>query len=128
MGSFIACHDLPVTWGYIINAFFAASPNHILMKEICEKVLDAKLNTEDIHLQTGPRLFGSVLEKYPNKYFLLPIESFYRNIKGDRLIDGKIRNEDVEERYGNHFYAYTWKSTILLTQNKISQNLIIITS
>jgi mannosyltransferase OCH1-like enzyme len=106
--SFVACHDLPLTWGYIAIGFFAAAPNHFLMREICEKVIKATVNTEDVHLQTGPKLFGSVVFPHPNDYMLLPIESFYRNLKGNRLSNGQLRLDDVEERYGNHFYAATW--------------------
>ena len=108
-GSFITCHDLSVTWGYISIGFFAATKNHFLMREICEKVLKATLNSKDVHLHTGPKLFGGVVYNYPNDYTLLPIESFYRNIKGDKLSDGQLRLDDVDGRFGNHFYAATWK-------------------
>jgi mannosyltransferase OCH1-like enzyme len=107
-GLFVACHDLPVTWGYIAIGFFASIPNHFLLEEICKNVMHAKLNTQDIHMQTGPRLFGKVLEKFPKDFVLLPIESFYRNKIGDTLHNGVIRDNDFEQRYGHHEYAATW--------------------
>ena len=104
----VACHDLQLTWGYIAIGFFAAVPNHHVMNEICELCYTVELNTKDVHMQTGPRLFGKVVTKYPDEYTLLPIESFYRNVKGDQCVNGLIRHDDYEKRFGNHFYAATW--------------------
>ena len=109
----IACHDLPLTWGYIAIGFFAAVKEHPIFDELCHLCHEVELNTEDVHMQTGPRLFGKVLEKYPDQYTLLPIESFYRNMKGTQMTDGSICQEDVKERYGYHFYANTWKKDVI---------------
>jgi FkbM family methyltransferase len=104
----VACHDLPLTWRYIAIGFFAASPEHHILSEICDLCHKLDLNTEDVHMKTGPRLFGEVMSKYPDEYTLLPIEAFYRNIKGDIISKTETRNDDYEERFGNHFYARTW--------------------
>jgi mannosyltransferase OCH1-like enzyme len=106
--SFVVCHDLNVTWEYIAIGFFASSPKHVILKEVCEKVLLVELNTSDVHMKTGPRLFGSVVLNSGKEFSLLPIESFYRNLKGETKITGEIREEDEEERFGNHFFAATW--------------------
>ena len=45
-GSFVACHDLPITWGYISIGFFAATPKHFLMIEICNEVLNSSCIVE----------------------------------------------------------------------------------
>jgi mannosyltransferase OCH1-like enzyme len=104
----IICHDLEVTWGYIAIGFFASVPNHPAFNELCDKCHQVILNTEDIHMHTGPRLFGQVIEKYKNDFTLLPVESFYRNIKGDMWLNGYKRDDDVETRFGHHFYAKEW--------------------
>lgn len=93
----ILCHDLDLTWKYISIGFFAAIPNHPIFKtatEICNHVI---INTEDIHMQTGPRLLGEAVARtqFHTKTILLPVKFFYRNIN----YDGRL---------GNHFYAKEW--------------------
>jgi len=93
----IVCHDLPLTWEYISIGFFAAVPNHPVLKLACEMCYDTILNTEDIHLKTGPFLFGHAIAKsnINDKVFLLPTKYFYRN-------------SEVVERFGTHTYAKNW--------------------
>jgi len=95
--SVILCHDLPLTWEYISIGFFAAVPNHPIFKKACEMCYKAILNTEDIHMKTGPFLLGHAVEKADmlDKAYLLPVKSFYRN-------------EDYDGRYGCHTYAKLW--------------------
>ena len=55
------------------------------------------LNTEDIHMNTGPYLLGHAVGKTQmnNKAYLLPTKAFYRN-------------ENNSERFGTHTYAKMW--------------------
>jgi hypothetical protein len=61
---------------------------------MCYKVL---INTEDIHLKTGPYLLGHAVAKtkMSDKIYLLPVKAFYRN-------------EDYDDRFGHHTYAKLW--------------------
>ena len=93
----VVCHDLEVTWGYIINAFFAAAPKEPLFERASLKSLSVEYNTPDVHMKTGPRLFGECLEAVDGKYMLLPVDMFYRN-EGNNL------------RYGTHTYAHSWRT------------------
>ena len=92
----ILCHDLPLTWEYISIGFFAAVPHHPLFQTTCQLCYHAKLNTDDLHLHTGPRLLGDAVSKLKNnKIVLLPTKFFYRN-------------ENYDGRFGHHFYAKDW--------------------
>jgi hypothetical protein len=87
---------LPLTWQYISIGFFAAVPNHPLFKLTTKLVLNAKINTEDLHMHTGPRLLGeAVYQLVGHQIILIPTEYFYRNL-------------DYDGRFGNHFYAKEW--------------------
>jgi mannosyltransferase OCH1-like enzyme len=92
----VVCHDLAVTWGYIINAFFAAAPKEPLLEHVSLKSLSVEYNTPDVHMKTGPRLFGGSLEEVAGKYTLIPTNMFYHN-------------EGKPLRYGTHTYAHSWK-------------------
>jgi mannosyltransferase OCH1-like enzyme len=105
----VLCHDLQLTWGYIINAFFAAAPREPLFALAVERSLVAQLNTDDVHMQTGPRLLGMCVERTRGDYVLLPPRAFYRNVEGDVLEDGTRLAQSYDLRYGNHFYASTWR-------------------
>jgi len=95
----IVCHDIPLTWNYVINAFFAAAPHHPVLKTACDMCYDTILNTEDIHLKTGPFLLGHAINNTPTdtneKHILLPTNMFYRNANNS-------------ERFGQHMYAKNW--------------------
>lgn len=92
----ILCHDLPLTWQYISIGFFAAVPHHPLFQLATELVMNVPLNTEDLHMKTGPRLLGeAVYHLSGHKLILLPHEYFYRNLHYD-------------QRFGHHFYAKQW--------------------
>ena len=92
----IICHDIPLTWQYISIGFFAAVPHHPLFQLSSQLVYSARINTEDLHMHTGPRLFGEAVSRISgNPIVLLPTEFFYRNL-------------DFNERFGNHFYAKEW--------------------
>jgi glycosyltransferase involved in cell wall biosynthesis len=93
----VICHDLPLTWEYISIGFFAAKANHPVMKTACEMCYKVLINTEDIHLKTGPYLLGHAVAKakMSDKIYLLPVKAFYRN-------------EDYDDRFGHHTYAKLW--------------------
>jgi mannosyltransferase OCH1-like enzyme/glycosyltransferase involved in cell wall biosynthesis len=95
--SLVICHDLPLTWEYISIGFFAAKPNHPVFKTASEMCYKTILNTEDIHLKTGPFLLGHAIAKAEilEKIYLLPVKAFYRN-------------EDYSDRFGCHTYAKMW--------------------
>lgn len=95
--SLVICHDLEITWKYVINAFFAAVPNHPVLKTacyICENNL--VINTEDIHMHSGPRLFGECISlNQKSDIICLPSNLFYHNLNYDN-------------RFGMHLYAKNW--------------------
>jgi mannosyltransferase OCH1-like enzyme len=94
----ILCHDIPLTWQYIINAFFAALPHHDIFKKACELCYHIKINTEDIHLKSGPRLLGEAVSTTSfekNEVVLLPIKYFYRN-------------SDYDKRFATHMFVKMW--------------------
>jgi mannosyltransferase OCH1-like enzyme len=92
----ILCHDLPLTWQYISIGFFAAVPHHPLFQLTTTLVSKATINTEDLHMHTGPRLLGEAVFQFSgDKIVLLPTEFFYRNLH-------------YAERFGHHFYAKQW--------------------
>jgi mannosyltransferase OCH1-like enzyme len=95
--SLVICHDLEITWAYIINAFFAAVPNHPVLKTACELCINnIVINTEDIHMHSGPRLFGEcILLNEKSDIICLPSNFFYHNLNNDN-------------RFGMHIYAKNW--------------------
>lgn len=75
----ILCNDMPINFEYISNSMFAAIPNHPVLDLICESLFSAKLNSKDIHLQTGPGLFGRCIFSYNWNEFpaILQPNAFY---------------------------------------------------
>jgi hypothetical protein len=61
-------------------------------------------------MHTGPRLLGECVQCTRGDYVLLPTRAFYRNVVGDVQEDGTRLGESDATRYGNHFYAHTWRS------------------
>lgn len=109
----VICHDLPVTWKYISIGFFAAAAHHPVLIRACELCRGVAINTADIHMQTGPRLFGEAVASTPitevmQPHALLDVYFFYRNCAGDQICDGTVRPTDFEQRLGTHWYAKTW--------------------
>ncbi len=94
----ILCHDLEITWQYIINAFFGGVPHHPVLQKACELVLNATLNTWDIHLKTGPQILGQAVYVTPidnPKHLLIPTQCFYHN-------------DNYPYRFAKHLYAKEW--------------------
>lgn len=94
----IVYHDNDLTWEYVINCVFGAIPHHPVLKRACELIHYAKLNTTDVHFQTGPHLWGKAIagtSSCGKKYGLL-YHSFFNN---HDYFDGK---------YGSHTYARSW--------------------
>jgi mannosyltransferase OCH1-like enzyme len=98
-------HDNHVTWAYLINCFFGAKAHHPVLKLACERVLQATLNTEDVHLQTGPALWGQCVQEMSTKSetpFLVLASHFFN------------KHEASRQRLGIHLYKSTWtRDTIL---------------
>lgn len=103
LGNLILCHDLNISWAYIAIGFFGSIPHHPVLQFCCEQIETQKisLNTIDIHMHTGPRLFGEALFTiHPENeqcYIVLPQKSFYHNATDKHLI-----------RFGTHFYSKCW--------------------
>ena len=100
MGSdLILYHDNHLTWEYICNSPFGASPEHPVLQEICKRVLTVELNTSDVHFKTGPFLWGTVISQVPpqngKKYILL-----------DYTLFSNFHNPP--DKFGTHTYAASW--------------------
>lgn len=95
----ILYHDNEVTWNYICNSPFGASPHHPVLKEVCKRVLEAELNTTDIHIKTGPHLWGTIVSQINpgegKKYGLLSYH-FFSNF------------HNPPDKFGTHTYAASW--------------------
>jgi hypothetical protein len=68
------------------------------VKEACKRVLQAQLNTEDVHFKTGPGMWGIVVSEVPpsneSKYSILHYNLFSKFDSPDKL--------------GTHTYAASW--------------------
>jgi mannosyltransferase OCH1-like enzyme len=115
----VACNDIPFTWAYCSKGFFAVSPHHPSMKYACEKSKTATVNTSDIHMHTGPRLFGdavvSTCTSKNDQYTILPCKYFYlTTLDNGGIFAGWIdkvkyyRNSMLAERFGTHEYRKEW--------------------
>ena len=96
--SVLLCHDLDLKWSYISIGFFGAVPNHPVFIKACELIYETTINTDDIHLKTGPHLLGNAVSNTnfeKNEVILLPTNYFYRNL-------------DYPYRFGHHFYSKLW--------------------
>lgn len=96
---FLICHDNTITWQFIINAFFAATPHHPIMKQACECARQTTINVGDIAQFTGPGLLGVAVQMTPpvdgRKALVLPHYYFYVN---DNHVD----------RFAQHLYWHSW--------------------
>lgn len=93
-------HDNQLTWEYIINCAFGAIPHHPVLQKACEIVRSATLNTSDVHMKTGPYVWGTAVASTPalnKKYALL----------SSRFFD---QYDYFETKYGKHTYAASWVS------------------
>lgn len=93
----IICHDIPLTWHYISIGFFAAAPGHPVLKAACSMCYNIELNTSDIHMKSGPALFGRAIAQtdVTELIYLLPSIAFYYN-------------ENIKGRFGTHTFAKLW--------------------
>lgn len=107
---FIICHDLHIEWEYIINAFFAATPNNPALNLIQERMYEVDFNRKDIHLTTGPARLGEAYFNFREEldFMVLPYWYFYRNKIGDIDLDGTYLTSDKIGAFGSHRYAATW--------------------
>ena len=105
----VVCHDLPITWNYISIGFFAAAPHHPVFMNACCLCHSATINTGDLHMHTGPRLFGQAIANVLTMpAVLLEAQFFYRNKVGDLQPNSTRCTVDFEERFGTHWYAKEW--------------------
>lgn len=95
----ILCHDIELTWQYISIGFFAAVAHHKLFQRACEICHNVELNTQDIHMTTGPRLLGEALTTVnldnEEKIIVLPYYYFYYN-------------NNFNDRFATHEYKKMW--------------------
>lgn len=92
-------HDNNLTWNYIINCFFGAIPHHPVLQEVCKRILNVELNTNDVHMKTGPYLWGTTVSEVPpisgKKYAILNFPYF-----------SQLYNPI--DKFGTHTYAASW--------------------
>lgn len=99
--SAFCCHEgnFNLDWPYLSMGFFGATPGHPWLKRACEMAMSATINHKDVHLHTGPRLFGMALDQKDHECLLLPTSWFYR-AKGARCTIGQT--------LANHEWAASW--------------------
>jgi mannosyltransferase OCH1-like enzyme len=97
----VICHDNTITWEYVSIGFFGAIPHSPLFQYACELTRTAVINTPDLHVKTGPHLFGkAVFQTSPlTPYGLLSTHCFYVNIN--------IASTHIF-CFGTHTYAKEW--------------------
>jgi mannosyltransferase OCH1-like enzyme len=91
----IICHDLDLTWKYIINAFFAAVPHHPIFIKACELCKIIEINKDPLYMYSGPRLLGEAVATAETHCVLLPTNFFYYN-------------ENYNGKLGTHLFAKEW--------------------
>lgn len=100
MSDLVICHHNEITWPYIAVGFFAACPNHPVLRRSVDICMNAQLNTDEPHMTTGPRVFGQAVSEIPpsnEKYTMLDLECFY-------WPEGGM----TPNRFGSHFFAGSW--------------------
>lgn len=110
---FVICHDLEITWEYIMCAFFAATANNPILQYAIEQMYNVDYSNKEQHLTTGPGALGRAYfaEKQKVNSLILPYWYFYRNKKGSQHLDGTAVLEDIPGAFGSHQYAQTWVTT-----------------
>jgi mannosyltransferase OCH1-like enzyme len=102
MSDLVICHHAKITWKYIGNTLFGASPHHPVLQKAMSLCLTANLNTSEPHMNTGPHLFGTAISLVPppnQKYMLLDLDCFY-------WPEGGM----TPNRFGSHFFAKSWET------------------
>lgn len=92
----ILWHDNVVTWEYISISFIAAVPHHPIMKIACKLCITVEINTNDIHLKTGPHLLGRAVSIAGNNDCLILNHPFFD------------KNSVFPEKFASHTYAASW--------------------
>jgi hypothetical protein len=91
----VICHEQVISWEYVAGWFIAAIPNHPAITCACDYLMSAKLNTLDLHITTGPNLWGRAIGnglKTAKKYGVLQYDTFL----GTGI-------------FGVHEYTHSWK-------------------
>jgi mannosyltransferase OCH1-like enzyme len=113
----VVCHDMPwIYFPYLAIGFFGAIPKHPIFKDLLQKMYNVDFSRNDIHLVTGPAVFGDSYEriKESSNSIMLPYWYFYRNKIGDigPAEKGSEYGEYLKENktgiFGSHRYAATW--------------------
>ena len=102
LSDLVICHHNYITWEYIGIGFFAASPNHPVMKNALKVCMTTDLNTDCPNMTTGPGAFGIAVATTPppnGKYTLLPIDCIY-------WPEGGL----TPNRFGRHLFAKNWNT------------------
>ena len=89
-------HDNYVTWEYISISFIAAAPHHPIIKTACELCRSVEINTNDIHLKTGPHLLGMAVSIHGDTSCLILNPPFFD------------KNSEFPEKFASHTYAASW--------------------
>lgn len=119
----VVCHDMPyiepligVQDPYLSIGFFGACPKHSIFEHLLPKMYNVDFSRNDVHLTTGPHVFGIAYEQIRknSKNIMLPYWYFYRNKIGD-IGPGELGSEYgvyLQENktgvFGSHKYAATW--------------------
>lgn len=101
MSDLVICHHNEITWPYIAVGFFAASPNHPVLKKAIEICMTTTLNTPEPNMTTGPGAFGLAVSETPppsRKYTNIPLDCFY-------WPEGGM----TPNRFGRHLFARNWE-------------------
>lgn len=94
--SIILCNDMPINFNYIANSFFGSMPNHPVFNLLCNHIIFSALNTEDVHVHTGPGLFGKCLFAYnwANDYpAVLHPSAFYKKTSDNCIPFMEVSNK-----------------------------------
>lgn len=84
----ILCNDYPVNLPYISTGFFGAVSGHPVLQAAIKLILDANLNSPEIHVETGPGLFGRCIfmNDWKDKYPAVLNPAAIYTIKNDTII------------------------------------------
>lgn len=92
----IICNDIPINFNYVSTGFLAAISNHPVLTILCNHILFSTLNTDDVHIHTGPGIFGKCLFAYNwyNRYpAVLHPSAFYKKTSDKSILFIKISNK-----------------------------------
>ena len=95
----IIYHDNSITWDYCCNSPFGAVPHHPVVQKACQLCRSANINTNDIHLHTGPHLWGQAIKQTPMNGKKIGLLN-YPYFGGKDFI--------FEDKFATNLYAASW--------------------